>query len=109
MEKIDICNYKFIVAPDKLDRLYGVDLFRRIGNNYVGVQITSQTSQSSTVYGRLKGIVREQHREFRKKFGGRVFTVYNDSEGRIMNPEICKEIKKEISRLSKLRKRKRKR
>jgi len=100
MSKIDICGYEFTAAPDEWDRLYGVDFFRQIGDSYIGIQIKPGTFQSSSVYGRLKGALRDQRRKFRKEFGGQVFMVYKDDEGKIINADICEEIRGEIQRLS---------
>jgi hypothetical protein len=99
---VKICGYEFDAAGDEWDRLYGVDFFKKIGDSYVGIQIKPRTFDSSTVYGRYKGTVRNQHRQFSKRFGGRVFIVYNDSEGKTINTEICKEIEIEINRLMKI-------
>jgi hypothetical protein len=98
---VTICSYEFDAAGDEWDRIYGVDFFRKVGDSYIGIQIKPRTFDSPTVYGRFKGTVRNQHRQFTKKFGGKVFIVYNDSQGKIINTGICEEISKEINRLSK--------
>ena len=66
-EMVNICGYDFEAAEDEWDRLYGVDFFREIGDFYVGIQVKPRTFESSTVFGRFKGTVRNQHKGIYKE------------------------------------------
>lgn len=73
-------------APDEWDRLYNVDFYIQVGKN---------------IY-RWKEWLGKTHKEFEKKFGGKVFIVFSvkkDNKKEIYNPEVIDEIKKEIKRL----------
>ncbi len=97
---VRICGYYFEPAPDKWDRLYGVDFFLMINTSYIGIQVKPRTFQSSSVMGRYKGTLRTQHRRFAKEFGGQVFTVVREAgDSEYQDPALCKYILDEIARL----------
>ncbi|RKY23655.1 MAG: MjaI family restriction endonuclease [Planctomycetota bacterium] len=99
-----ILNEKIESAPDEWDRLYNVDFFIKIKDKYIGLQIKPASGVSH-----IPQIFKEQaiqsytHKEFTKKFGGKVFYVISIKEGgkkkKIYNAEVIEEIKKEIKRL----------
>jgi hypothetical protein len=96
-------NYKIEPAPDEWDRLYNVDFFIKINNNYIGIQIKpiNQGIQLSQIF-KEKGLQEESHSKFLKEFGGKVFYIFSartDSKKVIMNPEVIDKIREEISRL----------
>ena len=96
-------NYKIEPAPDEWDRLYNVDFFIKINNNYIGIQIKpiNQGIQLSQIF-KEKGLQEESHSKFLKQFGGKVFYIFSDridSKKVIMNPEVIDKIREEISRL----------
>ncbi|MCB0740932.1 MAG: MjaI family restriction endonuclease [Chitinophagaceae bacterium] len=98
-------GYKIESAPDKWDRLYNVDFFIKINEKYIGLQIkpVNQGIQISQIF-KEKGLQEKSHIKFEKEFGGKVFYVISsksNSKKEIMNPEVIKEIKKEIRRLEK--------
>lgn len=96
---VNICGYEFEPAPNNWDRLYGVDFYLKIKGNIVGVQIKPPSFGGSS--GKSKGILRKQHRRFKKKYGARVFVITKDNKGNIINKEICSQIRDEIERLRK--------
>ncbi len=100
MNGIEICGYRFSPSSDEWDRLYGVDFFLKIGAKYVGIQIKPHTYNSSSVYGKFKGNLRNQHRKFLKDFGGKVFIIYKDENGHHDNKDICPEIISEIEEIA---------
>ena len=90
-------------APDKWDRLFNVDFFIKIGDNYIGLQIkpASGVSHISQIYKERK-LQEKTHKAFKKEFGGEVFYIISVKEGRkkrIQNTEVIEEIKTEIERL----------
>lgn len=96
-------NCKIEPAPDEWDRLYNVDFFIKINNNYIGIQIKpiNQGIQLSQIF-KEKGLQEESHSKFLKEFGGKVFYIFSartDGKKVIMNPEVIDKIKNEISRL----------
>jgi hypothetical protein len=94
-------------APDEWDRLYNVDFFISVNQQYIGLQIKPITfgggaPQIPEIF-KEKSIQEETHKAFREKFGGKVFYVYSAKTGEkkeICNPEVIGEIEAEIKRLS---------
>ncbi|MFW6020216.1 MAG: MjaI family restriction endonuclease [Bacteroidales bacterium] len=96
-------NYKIEPAPDRWDRLYNVDFFIKINNNYIGIQIKpiNKGIQLSQIY-KEKGLQEKSHSKFLQEFGGKVFYIFStrtDGKKVIMNPEVIDNIRDEISRL----------
>jgi hypothetical protein len=96
-------KYKIEPAPDEWDRLFNVDFYIKIKNSYLGLQIkpVSDTAQIPEIY-KERGIQEETHREFFKKYNGKVFYVFSMKEGnkrKIQNPEVLSDILQEIERL----------
>lgn len=90
-------------APDEWDRGYNVDYFIKIKNKYIGLQI------KPVGYEYIPEIISERerqkltHAKFTKKFGGKVFYIFSITDNKnkvINNPEVINEIKKEIERLN---------
>jgi len=101
----DYPNIKIEPAPDKWDRLYNVDFFILINENYIGIQIkpAGDSLQLAQIF-KEKRIQEQTHISFSKKFGGKVFYIYSIKDGKkkvIANSEVIDEIKKEIERLKK--------
>jgi len=92
-------------APDEWDRLYNVDFFILINENYIGIQIkpAGDSFQLAQIF-KEKKIQEQTHISFSKKFGGKVFYIYSIKDGKkkvIANSEVIGEIKAEIERLKK--------
>ncbi|NTW54232.1 MAG: MjaI family restriction endonuclease [Chlorobaculum sp.] len=102
-----LLGVKIESAPDEWDRLYNVDFFISVNQQYIGLQIKPVTfgsgaSQLPEIF-KEKSIQEETHKAFREKFGGQVFYVYSAKAGekkKICNPEVIGEIESEIKRLS---------
>lgn len=90
-------------APDEWDRLFNVDFFIKIGDNYIGIQIkpVNQGIQLSQIF-KEKDLQLKSHEKFTKQYGGRVFYIFSSKAGEkkeIRNKEVISEIKQEIERL----------
>ena len=100
-----ILNIKIQPAPDKWDRLYNVDFFIKIEDNYIGLQIkpAGEVSHIPQIF-KEHSIQEATHKKFTEEYGGKVFYVISIKEGgkkRIHNTEVIPEIKREIKRLQK--------
>ena len=92
-------------APDEWDRLFNVDFFIRIKDNYIGIQIkpVNQGIQLSQIF-KEKELQVKTHEKFTKQYGGKVFYIFSSKVGErkeIRNKEVIAEITKEIERLKK--------
>jgi len=90
-------------APDEWDRLFNVDFFIRVKDNYVGIQIkpVNQGIQLSQIF-KEKELQLKTHEKFTKQYGGKVFYIFSSRVGErkeIRNKEVIAEIKQEIERL----------
>jgi hypothetical protein len=90
-------------APDEWDRLFNVDFFIRIKDNYIGIQIkpVNRGIQLSQIF-KEKELQLKTHEKFTKKYGGEVFYIFSSKVGErkeIRNKEVIAEIKQEIERL----------
>ena len=90
-------------APDEWDRLFNVDFFIKIKDNYIGIQIkpVNQGIQLSQIF-KEKELQLKTHEKFTKQYGGKVFYVFSSKVGErkeIRNKEVIAEIKQEIERL----------
>jgi len=90
-------------APDRWDRLFNVDFFIKVKDNYIGIQIKPihQGIQLSKIF-KEKDVQLKTHEKFTKRYGGRVFYVFSSNDGGrkvIRNREVISDIKKEIERL----------
>lgn len=99
----EIVKEKIEPAPDEWDRLYNVDFYIKINENYIGLQIkpVSQVSSIPEIY-KEKDIQHKTHEKFKAKYGGSVFYLFSCKSGDkkiIVNTEVIDEIKEEISRL----------
>lgn len=93
-------------APDEWDRLFNVDFYIQIGDNYIGLQIkpVSDTSSIPEIF-KERSIQHRTHAEFQKRYGGKVFYVYSRKSGEkkvIVNTGVIPEIQQEIRRLQAL-------
>jgi hypothetical protein len=100
----DALGVKISPAPDKWDRLFNVDFFIEINGKFIGLQIkpASDTSHITQIF-KEREIQANTHKEFSKKYGGKVFYIISlkeDGKKIIKNVEVIEEIKSEISRLS---------
>jgi hypothetical protein len=99
----NILDVKVEPAPDEWDRLYNVDFFIKINNNFIGLQIkpAGGVSHIPQIF-KERTIQLDTHTKFSKKYGGKVFYVISIKEGNkktIYNTEVIKEIQEEIKRL----------
>lgn len=90
-------------APDEWDRLFNIDFFIRIKDNYIGIQIkpVNQGIQLSQIF-KEKELPLKTHEKFTKQYGGKVFYIFSSKVGErkeIRNKEVIAEIKQEIERL----------
>lgn len=98
----DILNIKIFPAPDEWDRLYNVDFYIKINESYIGLQIKPITYEQTPEIYKWKNFLQKTHKQFEKKFNGKVFTIFSVKKGNnkeIYNVEIIENIKKEIKRL----------
>ena len=96
---------KICPAPDEWDRLFNVYFYIEVIGKFLGLQIktVSQVSSIPEIY-KEKDIQHTTHKEFTKRYGGKVFYLYSCKAGDkkiIVNTEVIDEIKQEIIRLSK--------
>lgn len=90
-------------APDEWDRLFNVDFFIQIGEQYIGLQIKPVNSgiQLPEIFKEYS-LQAETHKKFTEVFGGKVFYLFSSKIGdkkEIQNKEVIDEIKQEIIRL----------
>jgi hypothetical protein len=96
-----ILDVKIQPAPDEWDRIFGVDFFIQVNDKYIGIQIKSVSGLALDHY-QWEHMHELNHARFEKKYGGRVFFVYSrkiKKKGKIDNPEVIEDIRKEIKRL----------
>lgn len=69
-------------APDEWDRLFNVDFFIRIKDNYIGIQIKplNQGIQLSQIF-KEKELQLKTHEKFTKQYGGKVFYIFSSRVG----------------------------
>lgn len=98
-----LLSVKIEPAPDEWDRLFNVDFFIKMKDNYIGLQIKPASSVSH-----IPEIFKERnqqavtHQKFTEQYGGKVFYVISMKEGNnkvIYNKEVVEEIQTEIRRL----------
>lgn len=99
-----LLGVKIEPAPDKWDRLFNADLFIKVNDKYIGLQIkpASGVSHIPEIFNE-RNQQAETHKKFTEKYGGKVFYVISIKEGTnkvIHNKEIIEEIRAEIRRLS---------
>ncbi len=90
-------------APDEWDRLFNVDFFIKIKDDYIGLQIKpiNQGIQLPQIF-KEKELQLKTHEKFTKRYGGKVFYIFSSKMGErkeIRNKEVIAEIKLEIERL----------
>lgn len=98
-----ILEVKIEPAPDKWDRLYNVDFFIKVKDQYIGLQIkpAGGVSHIPQIF-KEHAIQHDTHDKFAQKYGGKVFYIISIKDGNkkiIHNPEVIEEIRKEIERL----------
>jgi hypothetical protein len=69
-------------APDEWGRLFNVDFFIRIRDNYIGIQIkpVNQGIQLSQIF-KEKELQLKTHEKFTKQYGGKVFYIFSSKVG----------------------------
>ena len=72
-----ILNIKIQPAPDEWDRLYNVDFFIKIEDNYIGLQIkpAGDVSHIPQIF-KEHSIQEATHKKFTEEYGGKVFLCY---------------------------------
>ncbi|MDR0941898.1 MAG: MjaI family restriction endonuclease [Bacteroidales bacterium] len=98
-----ILNVKIEPAPDEWDRLFNVDFFIKIGEQYIGLQIKPVNSglQLPEIHKEY-ALQAETHKKFTAKFGGKVFYIFSEKVNgskQIANKEVIEDIRNEIERL----------
>jgi len=98
-----VLEVKIEPALDEWDRFYNVDFFIKVKGKYIGLQIkpVSGVSHIPEIY-KERSLQINTHKEFTKKFGGRVFYIFSikeEGKKRIYNEGVIGEIKNEIKRL----------
>jgi len=97
-------NTEIKPAPDEWDRLYNVDFYIEIKGKFIGLQIKPISYSQTPEIHKWKEWLSRTHKNFEKKFGGKVFTIFSIKKGdrkEIYNKEVIGEIKSEIERLNK--------
>ena len=96
-------SVKIEEASDKWDRLFNVDFFIKIKEDYIGLQIKPVGPDTMVQIIKEKKQQKQTHEKFSKKYGGKVFYIYSekkDGKKILKNHEVIKQIKDEIKRLS---------
>lgn len=98
-----LLGVKLEAAPDEWDRLFNVDFFIKIGENYIGIQIkpVNNSLQIPEIHKEY-ALQAKTHKKFKEKYGGAVFYVYSEKVNghkEIVNKEVVEEIREEIGRL----------
>lgn len=93
-------------APDEWDRLYNVDFFIQVKENFIGLQIKPINTgiQLPEIFKEYT-LQETTHQKFTKTFGGKVFYLFSSKvsdKKEIRNKEVIEEIKYEIKRLEQL-------
>ncbi len=91
-------------ASDEWDRLYNVDFFIEVANNYIGLQIkpASGVSHIPQIF-KERDLQAKTHKQFTEKYGGKVFyviSIKDSGKKKIHNMEVVTEIRSEIERLN---------
>jgi hypothetical protein len=92
-------------ASDEWDRLFNVDFFIKIRDNYIGIQIkpVNQGIQLSQIF-KEKDLQSKTHEKFTRQYGGKVFYIFSSKVGEkkeIRNKEVIDEIRQEMEQLKK--------
>lgn len=100
-----ILGLKIEPAPDQWDRLYNVDFFIKVNDNYIGLQIkpVKNSIQIPEIHKEY-ALQAKTHEKFLKQYGGKVFYIYSakiNDKKEIANKEVIEEIQKEVERLKK--------
>ncbi len=98
-------GYPIEPASDEIDRRYQVDFLIPIGPYRIGLQLKPITYMHMNEVHQWLKRMETAHQRFQRRFGGRVFVVFSQTQGRqkrIANPEVIDEIRAEIQRLQSL-------
>jgi hypothetical protein len=101
----EILSIKIEPASDEWDRGYNVDYYIKIKDKYIGLQIKPAGYEYITQIINEREQQKKTHEKFTAKYGGKVFYIISITDGKnkiIHNPEVIKEIQKEIERLKKI-------
>jgi len=101
---------QFIDPPEGYDADYDVDLIIVVNENWIGIQVKPT---SKTYTKREKAQSEKKHKKFEDKYGGKVFTVWNNKDTLtpftpkkgdpiIANEGLVEKVKSEIKRLEML-------
>ncbi len=96
-----VLNIEIEPAPDRWDRDFNVDFYIEVGKKFIGLQIKPISSGRALNQYQWVKMYEVNHENFKKKFGGQVFSVYIKSgrKKKICNLKVIEEIRKEIERL----------
>lgn len=98
-----ILGLKIEPAPDQWDRLYNVDFFIKVNDNYIGLQIkpVKNDFQIPEIHKEY-ALQAKTHEKFLTQYDGKVFYIYSakvNGKKEIANKEVIEEIQKEVKRL----------
>ena len=89
---------KFVESEPELDHAGDIDYLGYVGKKAFGIQIKPVTAKANFGNYSPSERMKSSFREFERKYGGKVFIIFSvDDE--IANPEVLKDINKEIERL----------
>lgn len=100
-------DIKIEPAPDEWDRLFNVDFFIKVNDNYIGLQIKpiNNSLQIPEIHKEY-ALQAKTHEKFKKEYGGNVFYIYSEKvngKKEIANKEVVEEIRKDIERLKSIK------
>ena len=100
-------DVKIEPAPDEWDRLFNVDFFIKVNDNYIGLQIKpiNNSLQIPEIHKEY-ALQAKTHEKFKKQYGGNVFYIYSEKvngKKEIANKEVVEEIRKDIERLKSIK------
>ncbi len=101
-----LLDIKIEPASDEWDRSYNVDFFIKIADKYIGLQVkpAGEVHHIPQIFKEHK-IQAKTHKEFTKKFGGKVFYIFSIKENnkKVIHNEdvVVANIRREIERLRK--------
>lgn len=94
----EFSDVEFVESEPELDHAGDIDYLGYVGNKAFGIQIKPITAQANFGNYSPSERMKASFREFERKYRGKVFIIFSvDDE--IANPEVLKDIEKEIERL----------
>lgn len=91
----------FEESEPELDHAGDIDYIAKIGEKAIGIQIKPITAKANFGNYSATERMKASFMDFEEKYGGKVFIVFSENE-KIINVEVIKAIKEEISRIKNL-------